>query len=560
MSNRKKAPSLVAKRKAKSVKMRRDAWQNALTGLGTLSDKRTSAEASWERLSETDVEEIYAGDDQARKANDLLPKDMVREGFKIISEELDEEEKASIQKAMMDLQWKEKFAWALSWARLYGGSGMILGIGDGVGKNSLDQPLDDKAIKDLTFMNIVNRWELHRHSITGDPQDKNFGFPETYTLQPHSVGGDSANESFRIHHSRLIRFDGYVLPRRKFIENDYWSDSLMAIMKNPLRNYNAAYDSVSVLMNDFSQSVFKIRDLADIVSAEDGEELIKKRVEMVEMSRSLVRATIIDAEDEEWKRETVQMDGIPDILVRLERRLVQASGYPHTVFLGEEPGGGFGHTGKSEQRDYYDYVTREQENKLKQPLKQFLHLLMSSKEGPTGGNVPEEWDIEFNQLWLDDEGEIADNKLKQSQTDKNYIDAGVLDPNEVAISRFSTGEFNHETTLEKGVDRTRPADDFNPPEELLGPALPGENLNHNTDSLEGHASMPKKIRGHLHALVYTDGFQGYGVTGDPVSIGDNKHYHNSKFGPTSVETDGEGHTHTIERPPEGLGKSTGGPV
>jgi hypothetical protein len=59
--------------------------------------------------------------------------------------------------------------------------------------------------------------------------------------------------------------------------------------------------------------------------------------------------------------------------------------------------------------------------------------------------------VKFEPLWSPTAKEIAEERESVSRTDKNYIDSGVLTPEEVALSRFQRGgEWSREWT---GVDR-----------------------------------------------------------------------------------------------------------
>src|SRR5690606_37898715 len=119
-----------------------------------------------------------------------------------------------------------------------------------------------------------------------------------------------------------------------------------------------------------------------------------------------------------------------------------ASGYTHTVLLGEAPGGGMGETGKSERHDYYDFVSKEQEVLLKPALRQFIRLCFLNKSGPTKGQEPADWDIEFCPLWQEPESEVLDRKEKQARIDDLYIKNQTLTPEEIARSRFGSGEYS----------------------------------------------------------------------------------------------------------------------
>jgi phage-related protein (TIGR01555 family) len=343
----------------------------------------------------------------------------------------------------------------MAWADLYGGAAILLGIDDGAADPKL--PLDlEKGVKNFNFATVLSRYELKALTIQDNPLLAGYGLPATYTMEPRITAAESKNNKTgaEVHASRLIIFQGSPLPRKTFITNGYWGDSILSILYRPLQNYGTTHDSVASLMQDFSQAVFKIQNLADILSAKDGKALIKERINMVELSRSVINATII-ADTEEFERKTTSLAGVQEIIEKMERRLVSTTSYPHTILLGESPGGGIGNDGKAQHRDYYDFVSRRQESILKQPLRRFIHLVMSAKEGPTKGKVPVTWDIEFMPLWQDSESDIMEQRKKQAEADQIYITNQVLSPDEVALARFGGPRYSHDMKLLLERDGTK---------------------------------------------------------------------------------------------------------
>ena len=81
-------------------------------------------------------------------------------------------------------------------------------------------------------------------------------------------------------------------------------------------------------------------------------------------------------------------------------------------------------------------------------------MIQLSSNGSTNGKLDEDWKIEFNPLWQPTEAEVVETRNKQADTDMKYIQAGVLTPEEVAISRFGGDEYSSETILIEATDRS----------------------------------------------------------------------------------------------------------
>jgi phage-related protein (TIGR01555 family) len=419
-------------------------------------DKRTAALAEAEILTEAEAEEIYAADDIAAKVCDLLPEDMVREGFKLVVPGWSEKKtRAFMEYVEAEMNWKPVFQQALSWMNIYGGSAIFMGLDDRSKK--LSEPVNYKTpIRKFGYMHVLNRYELQWAHIQDDPEKPGCGLPDLYHMTPQFQQGPAPITL--VHSSRLIRFDGVPLPRRLFITNNYWGNSLLSRLKTPLSNYGQVYDSIATLMTEFSQAVFKVQDMAKLMSAKDGKTLLQERLDMVDLSRSILNAIMIDSA-EEFKRETTSLTGVAEIMDRMGQRLVTSTPYPHTLLLGTGPAGGLSESGKSELIDYYNLVKRKQETILKPALRKFLKAIFNSSNGPTGGVEPAKWDIEFCSLWQEPETDILDRKEKQARIDKIYLDGKVLQKEEIARSRFGSGQYSHDTKL----DYERPMAE--PPEE-----------------------------------------------------------------------------------------------
>jgi hypothetical protein len=111
--------------------------------------------------------------------------------------------------------------------------------------------------------------------------------------------------------------------------------------------------------------------------------------------------------------------------------------------MGQAPAG-LNATGESDIRWFYDTVRSKQSTALRPILNRLVKLLMIAD----GGKEPNDWSVSFRPLWQLSPLELADLRLKQSQTDKNYVEMDVLIPEEVRVSRFGGNEYSAETRLD----------------------------------------------------------------------------------------------------------------
>lgn len=423
-------------------KWRSDSWENALTGLGIIGkDKRMSASAKYYRLTKREIETTYASDDMLSKIVDVPAEDMVREGFEILVKDEDKKIDDLVQSYLDDRNGHNALATGLNWARMYGGSGVLMGINDG---QSPEEPVNEDNIQGIDFFNPLDRYELEPLRIQTDPEEKRFGQPEIYRLQ--TSFGSKAGGNVLVHWTRILRFDGVILPRDMYITNNYWHAPVLQKTANAIRNFQTSHDSIASLMHDFSQAVFKINGLSDII-AQGNDDLLQKRLAMIDTMRSVVKAVVIE-EGEEFERKITSLSGVKDVLMMINQRLVMATdGIPHTILLGESPSG-LGATGQSEIRDYYDSISRKQETKYKPELERLIRYIFLAGDGPTRGDEPQDWKIKFKPLWQMDDKELVEIRKGQADTDEKYILNGVLSSNEVRSSRFGGTEYSLETKIE----------------------------------------------------------------------------------------------------------------
>lgn len=425
-----------------------DGWQNIITGLGTSKDKNTYSEISWQPTTRATAEALYAADEMGNKIARLIPYDGTREG---VTWNMD---KSADQEAIIKYLEQEfrrldiwpKLSWAWNLSRIYGGALLFINVKDG---RSLDKPLDPMRVKELRSLYVIDRYEVDIMSseIISDISSPDFGIPEFYYYNTSEGPIAEGGERIKIHHSRLVRFDGVYLPTRLYKRNNYWHDSIYGYLAHAIRNYANTHDSISTIISDFNQPVYRIEGLSEAL-AQDQDDLVFKKLQTVDLLRSTTRAIVLDKEDE-FQNVSTNVAGGKDLIDLTVQRLVAGSDIPHTRLLGNSPSG-LGATGLSETLNYYDSVKSMQEVHLRGPLELLVELLFQ-QDG--AGDKPQDLTFEFNPLFQQDEESTAKSREKQALIDEKYINMGVYDPDEVASSRFGTGRYSYETVLESGRKR-----------------------------------------------------------------------------------------------------------
>ena len=469
------------------MRARFDGWQNPVTGLGTARDKTTYNTFLGPRyLSDLELANLYHGSDLAARMVDVVPDEMLREGFEIDLGDAGLTAEVTDQLESLDIY--EKLADAIRWGRCFGGGALLLGADDG---RSAATPLIAERAKSLSFLYVLDRrylWPLTYYSSPGHPK---LGQPETYMVTSPSARSEGSPMSV-VHESRLVLFGGASTGIRERELNSSWDFSILQRAHEVLGMFEAGWQAVSVLLQDGNQAIFKMSGLAEAIGNPGGQELLRKRLEAIDLARSIVRAIVVDAGDateqpESFERQVFPLTGIPETLDKLMLRLSAAVQIPVTILMGQSPAG-MNATGESDFRWFYDRVRSEQTRRLAPRIRRIVRVMLSTRLVAREAKAIK---IKFPPLWSEPPSTAAATRKTLLDGDAVAINAGMLLPEEAALARFRQDGFNTEITLSDEASEAREEalkgeldrlesgeepggdDPFNP--STLGPApFPGE--------------------------------------------------------------------------------------
>lgn len=409
-------------------RVRSDSWANLITGIGTSYDKRSAATVQWEARDPEFFEQLYSGDSLAARIVDIIPEEALRNWVDWTN--IDKPVEKAIEDRCLELDFRGAIERAWKWGRAFGG-GVLHIVTD-----TQDPASPLRRGETVLGLRDLSRWDLRvlTTDIEYDFASPNWGMPRIYYL---NVQMGAQYKGYPIHWTRMVRFDGQLVPRRTFIRNNYWHDSILSRLYNSIRNYQTSNDAAAMCLQDFNVDVYKMKSLANLV-ASGREDIVKKRIELIQFSKSVLRAMILDADDEEYENKGRSLTGVPELLIHQANRLVAETDIPHTKLLGESPDGSNA-TGNSTSQQWYDFVRSQQENYLKPKIMRLASVIFP--------DMPD-LSFAFKPLRTLDELETADLRLKVAQTDAVYIEKGVLDPSEVSQSRFGGDVWTMETELD----------------------------------------------------------------------------------------------------------------
>jgi phage-related protein (TIGR01555 family) len=386
-----------------------DSFVNLVANLGTSKDKRVYGSFELRDLGIDQLEAMYSDDWLSGKVVDVPVDDSTRKWRKLLAPSIDEKLK-TVTDLENELQVKQKVNEAQKWADLYGGAIIVMVMQDDI---DVSEPLDFEKVKegDLSKLVVFDSTEISPMDInTNDITEENFRLPNSYSIS----GGEL------IHHTRVLRFEGYKLPWRLKSNNNYWGQSRLQRFYDALRNSRSVIDSVASLMYEAKNDVVSVPQLYQELSSPNGVAKILERFRLGDMLKSNSNMLILD-DKEKFQRIHTTFTGVADLMQKFLLAVSAASDIPATRLLGQSAIG-LNATGEGEERNYYDRVSADQENKYRPVLNQLDAVMVRSALGA----MPEDYEYEFNPLRQMTEIEQADIDLKNSQRDNGYLTAGVI--------------------------------------------------------------------------------------------------------------------------------------
>jgi len=408
---------------------RTDGWSNLITLLGTTLDKREHAHLRWDHREPEFYEQMYAGGGIPARIVDLIPEESLRHWVDWTG--VDKDKYEEINDRCEHLNVRDALAKSWKWGRAYGGAACHIVT------DTIDPASPLQVGEKVIGLRDLSRWDLRvlTTDVEFDFGSPNWGHPRIYYL---NVQMGSQYKGYPIHWTRMLRFDGQLVPRRTYIRNNYWHDSILNRLYNAIRNYEISNDAAAACLQDFNVDVFKMKNLANLV-ASGHEHIIKDRIEIMQYAKSVINGMLIDSDEEDYENKGRNMTGVAELLVHQANRLVAETDIPHTKLLGESPDGSNA-TGNSTSQQWYNFIATEQENYLRPKLKRLIQILFP--------DIPD-LGFKFKSLRVLDDNEKSDLRLKTAQTDQIYHDMGALDATEITNSRFGGDEWTMETTLDK---------------------------------------------------------------------------------------------------------------
>lgn len=401
-----------------------DRWENATNRFGGNTDPMTVTEFQpGIRLSRGQLEAIYEYDWVTGKIIDIPPADSTRKWLNLTHE--DDPGRAKDAKKEIDrwnLRGLVKEAQVL--ARLHGGSLLVMGAFDG---GDVQEPLVVERIREVQFIHVVDRWMAYPLTFDQDPMSPDFGAVETYIIHRVRVTGV---QTTIVHASRVIRFDGRYVPPLRRLRNFGWQNSYITRLFEVVKQFGVSTQALSSTLQDHVLKKIKIHNLQDLIASGQFD-IISTRLTLMAQEMA-INNLMVYGDDEEVEKMGTPIGALPKIAELFIDYVSAAADIPRSRLFQNVTGHLGGDPGKNDLRVHYDNIESAQETELRDPVQRAINMLLVPL-----GFQPGEIGFTWNPLWQMTDTEQAEIELKTAQRDLIYIQAGVVEPEEVAISRFS---------------------------------------------------------------------------------------------------------------------------
>ena len=284
------------------------------------------------------------------------------------------------------------FVRASKLARLCGGAGIFLGNSD----SELDKPLSSA----IAFYNVFEGGKngvLQIDKIETDPLNPNFEKPKHYKLK---------GKTQLIHSTRIIAFYGIkMLTKDQQQRYGSWGGSVLQRSFDKIKNLDIADQSIANTISQFSRLIYEIDDLPSLLASDQGKQLLKDRLELLNYSWNVLKTLLINKGEKVYNLK-IDYTGLDAMLNHFKEMLAGSADIPYQKLFNSGGGGGLGGSSsasgsidRTTERQWADLVADKQKEDwltaltmlcdrwLRQPVKytlEFPNLLQLSESEETG--------------------------------------------------------------------------------------------------------------------------------------------------------------------------------
>lgn len=283
------------------------------------------------------------------------------DGLIIDSKTLSTEELEKLRNTMEEEGDIEAIIDCIRWGRLYGGGVIVANT-----KQDATKPLNKSALKGqpLKFL-ATNRWQCYAQGLSPETA-QTFIFTDSF-----DQSGDYSNtNNVQIDRSRVAIFQGAKAPylTRQILQG--WNASIFEGILEPIENLLGGFNVTLELLSEAKIDIFKISDLATVLTSPDGERQIQKRLSIATANKNFKSSLAMDKEDD-YEQKQINFGGIPQLLEQLMYIFCGYLRYPVAKLFGK------GASGFSSGDDDLENYNCTVESEVRIPARRLIHWVVN---------------------------------------------------------------------------------------------------------------------------------------------------------------------------------------
>lgn len=343
--------------------VRNDAASAYLSGVSdmTFNVQSDFTSVGYLKLPDEELDRLYAKNWMVRRICEGFAKDLTAKG---VNWKLSAEDSELLEREFKRLKVWSLLTEAITFARLYGGSLLVIDMADASHKDALNPD------GTLYGFRVFDRTE-----VTPSPEIVEYG-PKAGTSVNYDVSSRIGSmASFKVNESRSIRFVGARCTHRRTIELNNWGDSVITAANNALQQYGCSLECSLELLKRCYLRFLGIQNFWQGLQDDDTASFIGQAIKMINEAQNSSSLTVAGADDV-FQSQSYSFAGIRDVLITFSEQVAGATGYPIVKLFGMSPSG-FS-TGESDLANYYDNLVSEQEDQLREPITRIAQLILES--------------------------------------------------------------------------------------------------------------------------------------------------------------------------------------
>ncbi len=315
-----------------------------LGAIKTLFDSISKANApkKLENNENIDPHKLFKENDFAKKIVSSILDDSLKNG--IIFEEDNEEN----QNKISELGLLEKIYEAGINGNVDGGCVLLLVTDRTESLGSLSREMGEN--EKIISLNILMKDEFESIEVNGDIYSNSYYKPEYYNYK-------NKEAKVKIHHSRVIVFNGRKLTKKEYEANKYWHESMLSkeIIKS-VQAASRANEAISEAIEKLKKEVLTLSSFFDLMLSSDlGFSEIENTVKKIFENIDNKNRVVLDS-DSTLTTLGVSLSGYGDVFDKILEYLCALTDLPRQKLLAAPSGSSISENAQGDQELYYDRV------------------------------------------------------------------------------------------------------------------------------------------------------------------------------------------------------------